>query len=111
MEPGPGRRRTYLVAVEPSGSWAPDQAPRLAAILDHRLRALNSRYELKRGFSDLDPLAVELVLPGTFQRYREALVARGRPGTQIKDLILQRDGPGVLAELRRLGGHGQPAGR
>jgi hypothetical protein len=74
----------------------------LAEEFDLELRAINSRYELKRNFGDLKPLRIQPVVAGTFARYRERLVQRGMPSGQLKDKVLHKDGAKVLAELLEL---------
>jgi hypothetical protein len=91
-----GRPPAYEFYVEPGGAWPDAARAALAAALDAQLRAMNSRYELKRGFGDLGAARVELVPHGTFGRYREHLIARGLPPTQLKDKVLHTDG-GFLA--------------
>lgn len=78
----------YVLLVE--GPAPPAEA------LDERLKALNSRYELKRNFGDLAPLAVHSLAPGTFERYRQARVG---PAGQLKDLPLQPAGSTTYEEL------------
>jgi hypothetical protein len=87
-----GRPPRYELVVEPATAWTAEIAAGLATELDLALRRLNSRYELKRGFGDLGPARVRTVPSGTFARYREHLVAKGLPATQLKDRVLHTDG-------------------
>ena len=74
----------------------------LASDLDQRLKAINSRYELKRNFGDLHPLEVVRVMPGTFAGYRREQAKAGLPAGQLKDKILHSNGEETLASLLRL---------
>lgn len=74
----------------------------LAADLDRRFRRMNSRYELKRNFGDLNLLEVRPVGPGTFDSYRDLLVKRGMPAGQLKDKVLHKDGIKVLSDIVEL---------
>lgn len=88
----------YVFVFEPAAPWDAAQQQRAASTLDTELRALNSRYELKRGFGDLAAAQVRIAPRGAFDKYRASLIARGAPGSQLKDKVLQTD-PAVLARL------------
>jgi len=91
-------RPKYVLIVENR-----EETPKgLANDLDQRLKAINSRYELKRNFGDLHPLEVVRVLPGTFAGYRREQAEAGLPAGQIKDKILHPNGEETLASLLRL---------
>lgn len=98
LQPAPPQQPGYVLVVE--GDRLDKRA--IAAQLDGRFRALNSRYELKRSFGDLAPLELQVVVPGTFARYRERRIATGIPAGQLKDKILHPQGAGVLSELLEL---------
>lgn len=91
-------RPKYVLVVESRK----DSPKGLANDLDRRLKAINSRYELKRNFGDLHPLEVVRVGPGTFAGYRRELLEQGRPAGQLKDKILHPKGEETLAALLRL---------
>lgn len=91
----------YVLVLEQAEDEELTSSP-LAKNVDARLRALNSRYELKRSFGDLAEILVHLVSPGTFARYRELRIRRGSPAGQLKDTILHADGAATLADLTRL---------
>lgn len=93
-----GTNAHYVFVFEQVGSWPPGACDKLAARLDRELRHMNSRFELKRSFGDLAPPRVELAAPGAFERYRQVLIARGAPATQLKDKLLHAD-PEVLSRL------------
>lgn len=90
----------YVVVLEVEHGW--DKAPVMARRLDDRFKTINSRYELKRNFLDLETLTVEPVSPGTFARHRADRVAQGAPAGQLKDKLLHPDGAPVLEQFRRL---------
>ena len=101
--PGPretGHRPRYVLALESTPPRPPERVAELARDLDERLQHMNSRYKMKRSFGDLDPVAVELLAPGAFTRYRELLARRGMPAGQIKERVLYASGAAVLADLR-----------
>jgi hypothetical protein len=100
----PNDRPQYVLVLETASDeqTAPAYAE-LAVELDLELRAINSRYELKRNFGDLKPLRIQTVAGGTFARYRAQLVQRGMPAGQLKDKLLHKDGAKVLTELVTLG--------
>ena len=87
-----GRPPIYEFFVEPGVAWGEPAATALALALDTELQRMNSRYELKRGFGDLGAARVTCLPPGTFARYREHLIAKGLPATQLKDKMLHTDG-------------------
>ena len=95
-------RPKYVLVVENHE----DSPKGLASDLDQRLKAINSRYELKRNFGDLHPLEVVRVLPGTFAGYRREQAEAGLPAGQLKDRILHSNGEEALASLLRLSGAG-----
>jgi hypothetical protein len=98
----PDRRPRYVLAIEAPEPIAPEAAEALAARVDGHFRRVNSRYELKRSFGDLDPVEA-LTLPlGTFAAYRNLLIGRGMPAGQIKDRVLHPVGAPVVADLRSL---------
>jgi hypothetical protein len=96
-----GNPSHYLFVFETAQDWSPEAMATLAQRIDEDLVRQNSRYELKRGFGDLGPASVKLLRPGTFARYRQALIDRGMSATQLKDKVLHLDGA-VLEELERL---------
>ncbi|HVK84830.1 MAG TPA: GH3 auxin-responsive promoter family protein [Kofleriaceae bacterium] len=91
-----GRPPAYEFYVEPAGTWPEAARAAFEAALDAELRRMNSRYELKRGFGDLGAARARLVPAGLFGRYRDHLIAKGLPPTQLKDKVLHTDG-GFLA--------------
>lgn len=91
----------YVLVLE--GDSPPES---LASALDQALRAVNSRYELKRNFEDLSCLAVRSVPVGTFSRFRRMRAQGGAPAGQLKETVLYGTDSPVLAELTRLGGMG-----
>jgi hypothetical protein len=93
------RARPKYVLVLETPECPPDDSAR---DLDMRFRAVNSRYELKRNFGDLQQLEIVSVAQGTFERYRQRLVQRGAPAGQVKDKLLHKDGASVLADLLEL---------
>jgi hypothetical protein len=82
------RPSRYVLAVEPARAWSAAELARFGATCEAALRRHATRYDLKRSFGDLGPLDVRPLPRGTFDRYREARVARGIPGTQLKDKLL-----------------------
>lgn len=100
-------RPGYVLVIELVG-WSREKCDQLAADIDDRFKAVNSRYELKRNFHDLDPVAIEPVPRGTFARQRAELIRGGMPAGQLKDRILHASGAGMLAQLRELAGAGRP---
>lgn len=100
QDDGSGVRPRYVLVLE--ADLAAERGAAIARAVDDRLRAVNSRYELKRNFNDLDAIAIELVAPGTFAAYRELLVRRGMPAGQLKDRVLHATGRPVLADLQEL---------
>jgi hypothetical protein len=104
VQPEDANERPQYVLVVETASNDPREAryAALAEEFDLELRAINSRYELKRNFGDLKALRIQPVVPGTFARYRERLVQRGMPAGQLKDKVLHKDGAKVLAELLEL---------
>jgi len=107
QDPGSGRRPHYVIVLEGKEDAVPALLARggdISRSLDARFRAVNSRYELKRNFKDLEEVVVEIVEPGTFRRYRELLASRGMPAGQIKDKILHPAGATVLTDLLACGG-------
>ena len=92
----------YVLALEARRDLEESRYEELAAILDREFRKVNSRYELKRNFQDIDHLRVQPLSHGTFVRYRQLLVDRGMPAGQLKDKVLHKDGHIVLSELLEL---------
>jgi hypothetical protein len=97
---GGGELPCYVLVLEP-GQEGLISTAEVAAALDLRLRAINSRYELKRSFGDLAPASVRLVSPGTFARYRQVRIAEGAPPGQLKDRILTGEGAPLIEDLAR----------
>ncbi|HEY8206022.1 MAG TPA: GH3 auxin-responsive promoter family protein [Myxococcaceae bacterium] len=93
----------YTLVVEPDAPLSAAQQGLLARELDLQLSAHNDEYGSKRASGRLDPPAVEVVEPRTFQRYWDERVAAGASAAQLKHLWLQRD-DAILAHLRRIGG-------
>ncbi len=62
--------------------------PALAARFDAALREANIEYEAKRATDRLGPAELVPLPPGTYERFRAALVAGGAPDTQVKDLVI-----------------------
>jgi hypothetical protein len=92
----PEQQPAYVLVLESRRALPCDL---LGQRLDAALRALNSRYEMKRSFQDLGPLSVRPVPAGTFAHYRQALIASGAPAGQLKEAILAVQGARVLAAL------------
>ncbi len=97
-----GKRPRYVLVLEPPAGARDLDPSALASRLDETFGAVNSRYEMKRSFSDLDPVAVEIVESGTFTRYRELLVRRGMPAGQLKERVMHAVGGPVLSDLLSL---------
>lgn len=95
-----GTSAHYVFVLEPGSNWPDVVRDQLAARLDAELRRLNSRYELKRSFGDLAAARAVVVAPGSFERYRQTLIARGAPATQLKDRVLHTD-PAVFTALTK----------
>lgn len=89
-------RPGYVLALEVSGEF--ESAQRLGERLDQRFKEVNSRYELKRNFSDLKCLEVRLLEPGAFHRYRQTRATQA-PAGQLKDRVLHAQGRAVLEIL------------
>ncbi len=89
-------RPGYVLALESEAEF--ERAEELAERLDQRFKSVNSRYELKRNFEDLNPLIVRLLEPGTFHRYRQQRATQA-PAGQLKDRVLQAQGRAVLEQL------------
>ncbi|HVK84826.1 MAG TPA: GH3 auxin-responsive promoter family protein [Kofleriaceae bacterium] len=82
------RPARYVLVVEPVRPWSAAECARFTGVCEAALRTHATRYDLKRSFGDLGTLEVRPVPRGTFDRYRETRVARGIPGTQLKDKLL-----------------------
>jgi hypothetical protein len=103
QDDGSGVRPRYVLVLEVDAEWPASRVDELASALDGRFRKVNSRYELKRNFNDLDPIAIERVPAGTFAAYRELLIRRGMPAGQLKDHVMHAVGRPVLSDLVELG--------
>lgn len=96
-----GRPPHYEFVLEAKGTWPEEKIAALTNALDAELSRQSSRYELKRGFGDLAQARVRVVPAGSFQRYRESLIAQGLSATQLKDRALHTDAA-VLARIAPL---------
>lgn len=85
-----------VLVVEPESPDTDDEAwCSLLARFDDALRAANEEYDSKRASGRLAMPRALLLTPGSYRRWREALVAEGRPDGQIKPPHLVRpEGPG-----------------
>lgn len=83
-----GQPARYVAVVEPVNAWSGDERARFAAAFEASLRKQAPRYDLKRGFGDLGPVALRVVARGTFDRHRARRVREGVAGGQLKDKIL-----------------------
>lgn len=81
-------------------SEADKRLQELAAGYDRKLSELNVEYMAKRQSQRLDPVVVQLLSPGAYERLRQSLVASGvadaqiklshlNPKTEIKELLLK----------------------
>ena len=78
----------YRLYLEPRRHGVPD--PRLAALVDARLRTVNIEYDAKRASGRLNALELGLLRRGTGDAYREHRVRAGQRDAQFKYLHLQR---------------------
>lgn len=97
LEPQPH----YALALE-SPPRDPGARARLAEEIDATLAQINSRYQMKRNFGDLQPLVIEPLPAGTLAHYRRQRIQSGLPAGQVKDPVLSREGEGLLARLKEL---------
>jgi hypothetical protein len=102
QEVATGKKPHYVLVVEPAAEWNAERVREVAERVEAGFRKVNSRYEMKRNFHDLDAVVVDVVPRGTFARYRALLVERGMPAGQLKDKVLNAIGAPVLADLHRL---------
>ena len=78
----------YRLYLEPRRHSVPD--PRLAALVDARLRVVNIEYDAKRASGRLNALELGHLRRGTGDAYREHRVQAGQRDAQFKYLHLQR---------------------
>jgi hypothetical protein len=81
----------YAFVVEEPGGWGSAEAARLAAELERQLGLRNDEYPGKRSSGRLGGARVDLVSPGTFDRYRARRVAAGASQVQFKHKVLHTE--------------------
>jgi len=81
----------YAFLVEFSGGIEPDEGRLVADRIEKELSEINREYRSKRASGRIRPLALRVVKPGEFERFRKSQVEGGRNDGQFKILRLTND--------------------
>lgn len=74
----------YALMAEVGGAGSPDELRRFVLEFDRVLSQMNVEYRSKRQSGRLGATVLQILEPGTFDRYRQARVLAGAPEAQVK---------------------------